>query len=57
MPAKPAIKLNDDELLAFQRSIISCDGKLNWNFTDLFTTFNLLDLTISISDNRIITKI
>ena len=56
MPANPAIALNDNEWLAFQHFMSY--GKLNWIFTDLCTTaVNFLDLTISILDNRIITKI
>ena len=55
MPANPAIKSNENEWLAFQHSMSY--GKLNWIFTNLCTSVNFLDLTISISDNPIITKI
>jgi hypothetical protein len=55
MPANPSIESHDDEWTAFKNSMSY--GKLNWIFSDLSTSVNFLDLTISISENRIITKI
>jgi hypothetical protein len=55
MPANPNIESHDDEWTAFKTSMSY--GMLNWVFTDLSTSVNFLDLTISISDNRIVTKI
>jgi hypothetical protein len=55
LPAKPDIESHDNEWTAFQNSMSY--GKLTWIFSDLSTSVDFLDLTISILDNRIVTKI
>jgi hypothetical protein len=55
LPANPNIESHDNEWTAFQNSMSY--GKLTWIFTDLSTSVNFLDITISILGNRIVTKI
>jgi hypothetical protein len=55
LPADPNIESHDNNWTAFQNSMSY--GKLTWIFTDLSTSVNFFDLTISILGNRIVTKI
>jgi hypothetical protein len=55
LPTNPNIESHDDDWKAFQHSMTY--GKLNWIFTELTSSVNFLDLTISIIGNRVVTKI